>query len=93
MHHALVNLCFSTWGFIECFVIANYLQVLQIPNSVTEVILIFTTALLAFFAQTCITLALKYDQAGPVSLIRTSEILFAFLWQLIFLGVSPDLFR
>lgn len=93
VNHALINLCFSMFGFLECVVIASYLEVLCLPKNLTEVLLITASAVLAFFAQTCITLALKYEEAGPVSLIRCTEILFAFMWQLIFLGVTPDLFR
>lgn len=92
VHHAVVNLFFSAWGFFQCVSIAYYLDVLGLPKNCTEVFLIIATAVLAFSAQTFLTLGLKYEQAGPVSLVRTTEILFAFGWQLIFLGVVPDLF-
>lgn len=93
VHHAVVNFFFSAWGFFQCVSIAYYLDVLGLPKNCTEVFLIIATAVLAFSAQTFLTLGLKYEQAGPVSLVRTTEILFAFGWQLIFLGVVPDLFR
>jgi len=92
VHHALVNFCFSVWGFVESVIMAQVLGVLCYPQSLLEVGLIFATAFLAFFAQTCLTLALKYEEAGPVSLVRTTEILFAFMWQFLLLGVVPDIF-
>jgi len=74
VHHALVNLFFALWGLAECIVVACVMGVLEVPKDFREVGLIITTAFLAFFAQTCITLALKYEQAGPVALVRTSEV-------------------
>lgn len=32
-------------------------------------------------------------KAGTISLCRTFDIVFAYLWQFIFLGVVPDMFR
>ncbi|CAL8099512.1 unnamed protein product [Orchesella dallaii] len=92
LHHALVNLFFALWGLIECLVVAYAIGVLEVPKDMREVGLIILTAFLAFFAQTCVTLALKYEQAGPVALVRTSEVVFAFLWQALFLNVQPDMF-
>lgn len=47
-------------------------------------------ASLTFLGQTCITLAFKFEQAGTVSLCRTFDIVFAYVWQFVFLGVVPD---
>lgn len=47
----------------------------------------------AFSAIACINLALKNEDAGPVSLIRSCDVIFAFIFQYIFLGVIPDTLR
>jgi drug/metabolite transporter (DMT)-like permease len=93
VNHALLNLIFSFWGFSESLIISLWLGVLEFPESGRDILLIIVSAFLSFFAQTCLTLALKYELAGPVSLLRTTEVIFAFVWQLLFLGVIPDIFR
>lgn len=45
-----------------------------------------------FLQQIALTLALKYEEAGLVSLVETSSILFSYLWQFIFLGMAPDIY-
>lgn len=49
--------------------------------------------LMAFCAMGSIFLALKMENAGLVALVRSCDVIFAFLLQYIFLGVEPDLLR
>ncbi|CAL8144799.1 unnamed protein product [Orchesella dallaii] len=91
VHHTLVTLSFAIWGLIECVVVSFAIGVLEAPKTLEEVGLLLATAALAFSAVTCLTLALKYEQAGPVALVRTIEVVFAFLWQYIFLDVQPGM--
>ena len=67
--------------------------VLELPRTGLDWILAVSLAVLAFAGQSFFTQALKYEEAGPVSLIRTSEVIFTFIWQAIFLSVAPDIFR
>lgn len=39
-----------------------------------------------------LTLALQVEHAGPVAIARTSDIVFAFLWQIIFFKETPNIF-
>ena len=50
-----------------------------------------THVILSFLG--CITLALQYEEAGPIALCRTCDVIFSFVWQFAFLGIVPDLFR
>lgn len=74
VHHALVNLCFGLWGLLQSIIMANVLGVFEVPANYQQVGFIILSAFLAFGAQTCITLALKYENAGPVALVRTMEV-------------------
>ncbi|CAG7821849.1 unnamed protein product, partial [Allacma fusca] len=62
------------------------------PHTGMDWFLACTLAAFAFAGQSFFTQALKYEEAGPVSLIRTSEVIFTFLWQMIFLNQLPDIF-
>ena len=46
----------------------------------------------AVLAQLCFTAALREENAGTVSVLRTTEILFAFCWQTTLLGLYPNAF-
>lgn len=59
---------------MQSLLLAYFLGVIEVPKSYHEASLIILSAFLAFFAQTCVTLALKYEQAGPVALVRTTEV-------------------
>jgi len=48
---------------------------------------------IAFFGQSLFTIALKFEDAGPVALLRTSEVIFTFMWQIMFLAEIPDATR
>jgi drug/metabolite transporter (DMT)-like permease len=62
------------------------------PKTMEDALLV-SGLLLAFCSIACINLALKLENAGPVTLIRSCDVIFAFLLQFIFLGVVPDLLR
>ncbi|CAG7825877.1 unnamed protein product, partial [Allacma fusca] len=49
-------------------------------------------AIFVFVTQTSTIVALKYEQAGPVSLVKTSSVVFAFIWQYLFLEIIPDVY-
>jgi drug/metabolite transporter (DMT)-like permease len=65
---------------------------LSVPTGLSDSLLTGGVALLSFIGQIAIILALKFEQAGPVSLLRSLDVIFGFLLQFAFLGVAPDLF-
>jgi len=93
VYHGLISLCLSLWGVTQCLVLSLILEVLQIPQETSEIFLIIATAVLYFVGQALLTLALQVEDAGPVALVRTCEVVFAFMWQFLFLDVIPDVYR
>lgn len=89
---SVINLCFAFWGTLGCFFVSWIGQTLSIPSS-DDIWKIVITALLFYLGQIFMTIALKYVDAGPVGLLRTTELVFVFLWQFLFLGVVPDVYR
>ena len=93
VHFSYTMLVGSTWGFCQSVIAASAFNAMEWPRSTKDLILAF--GLLPIFlcsAQFSIIMALKFDGAGPVSLVRALEVIFAFSLQIIFLGVMPDLF-
>lgn len=55
-------------------------------------LLVLALAVFSFLGQILLTLALQMEQAGPVALARSSDIFFAFVWQMIFFNETPTLY-
>lgn len=49
-------------------------------------------AVFSFAGQILLTMALQHEQAGPVAIARSADIVFAFIWQVMFFGEIPSFF-
>ncbi|CAG7704034.1 unnamed protein product [Allacma fusca] len=79
------------WGVLESSIFAQAFGVLEIPKGSYDLVLALAALpVVSFLAQLLIILALKFENAGTVSLMRTCDVIFAFTWQMIFLNVFPD---
>lgn len=91
VHYATNIFVFGLWGTIQCTVLTIAFQVYSLPSCNSRLYLL-GVAFCCFLAQLCLVHALKYENAGPVSICRSLEIVFAFLWQYLFLDEHPTLF-
>ena len=91
VHYAVMLVAFGTWGFGESFIVALTAGVLELPRGHTDSVLMFLVLPpLVFLGQMSIILAVKFDTAGPVAMLRSCDVIFSFVWQYIFLNVQPD---
>lgn len=88
----MITISYGVLGSIESIILALVAGVFEFPADPWEWILALGLILFTYAGQTALILALKFEEAGPVSLIQTTDVVFAFLWQLIFLGVYPDMY-
>lgn len=93
VHHSIINFTFGLWGTLQCLMIAGFCDALALPTELDDILKILGVAFLFFLGQAFITVALQYQDAGPVGLVRTTEVVFIFVWQFVFLGVVPDIYR
>jgi drug/metabolite transporter (DMT)-like permease len=93
LHYSVVTLFFGIWGSAETLLLSLLVSQLEIPQEMNDWLLAGALAGLTFIGQTCMTLAFKFEQAGTISLCRTTDVIFAFMWQFLFLGIIPDKFR
>ncbi|CAG7833424.1 unnamed protein product [Allacma fusca] len=87
---ALMLVVFGIIGMIQAFVISRFSNGFTWPTETYDSMMLFGVAGLSFLGQMSIILALKFEQAGPVSLIRTCDVVFGFILQFIVLGVKPN---
>ncbi|CAL8091693.1 unnamed protein product [Orchesella dallaii] len=92
VHYAFINFVYGVVGTVGSLLLCFFVGQgkFQFPENGHDWFLAGSIAGLTFMGINLFTLALKYEQAGTFALIRTSEIVFTFLWQFIFLNIKPD---
>ena len=93
IHHAITLIGFGFWGTVESAILAWGFDVMEFPTETNDILMAVATGLLSCGSQMFLIFALKSDSCGPVALVKTTDVLFAFLWQIVFFHVFPDIFR
>ncbi|ODM97549.1 Solute carrier family 35 member G1 [Orchesella cincta] len=91
VHYAFINFVYGFVGTVGSLLLCYTVGEFQFPETGYHWFLAASIAGLTFVGQSLLTLALKYEQAGTFALVRTSEIVFTFFWQFVFLSIYPDL--
>ena len=91
---SLVVLFVGIIQLLQCGSASLIFGVFSLPSGPIEWCLMVLLGALSFGSQMFLTLALKCEQAASFTVLRnSSDTIFAFLLQFIFLGVVPDLYR
>lgn len=85
-HFGLVGLLFSTAYFI---ITRNFC----VPSNFFDRSILIGMALLGFFGQLFLTVASKTEKPATISICRSTDILFAFIYQILIFHHIPDFFR
>ena len=93
VHFSVTTFSFGFVGSFETLVLCLFVGVWELPRGAKDFSLAAAIALTYFVGQFFFTLALQLEDAGPVALIRSGDLIFAYLWQYLFLDVVPDAFR
>lgn len=83
----------TNFGAIAVFLILMFsyiLGTLCIPACGIHRIEVVFLAVFSFMGQILLTMALQIEEAGPVAIARSADIVFAFLWQLLFFSEIPN---
>ncbi|XP_074654629.1 solute carrier family 35 member G1-like, partial [Tubulanus polymorphus] len=92
VHFSTVVFTYSVWGMIQSGILTYIIGAWTLPKSWRTWLELIGVGVTAVMAQTCFTKALQTENAGTVSLLRSMEIVFAFMWQLIIIYDFPHLF-
>ncbi|CAL8099587.1 unnamed protein product [Orchesella dallaii] len=93
IHHCITLIGFAGFGTIEAALLAWGFGVLEFPTETIDILKACAIGLLSCGSQMFLIFALKCDNAGPIALVKTTDVVFAFLWQMIFVQVFPDILR
>jgi len=93
VHVSVVTLAFGFWGTILSLGCSATVERFDIPETTKDWVLMCCLALAAFFSQTAIALAMKYEHAGAVVIVSTCDTIMSFGLQYFILGDKPDIYR
>ena len=88
-HYYLSVWYYAIIGFIECLITVSVLGEWKIPFCGRDRWMLMLIAVLGIAGQTFLTKALQREKAGPVALMRTLDVVLAFIFQFIFFNLVP----
>lgn len=92
LHFSVIMTNFGSFALVQTLLVSYLLGTLCIPKCGIDRILIVALALFSFGGQILLTLSLQLEQAGPVAIARSADIVFAFIWQILFFEEVPNMY-
>nr|XP_014434133.1 solute carrier family 35 member G1 [Pelodiscus sinensis] len=89
VHYFLSVWYYAVIGLIECIVVLIVLNEWTLPYCGTDRVLLILIGLLGLGGQIFLTKALQIEKAGPVAIMKTMDVVFAFILQILFLNHLP----
>ncbi|KAK7919591.1 hypothetical protein WMY93_010875 [Mugilogobius chulae] len=89
VHYYLSVWYYAVIGLIECIITVSVLGEWKIPSCGRDRWMLMLIAVLGIAGQTFLTKALQIEKAGPVALMRTVDVVLAFIFQFIFFNRAP----
>lgn len=90
LHFSVIMTNFGAFAIIYTTIVTGSLGVLCWPQCGMDRLLVLALAIFSFLGQILLTLALQIEQAGPVAIARSADIVFAFVWQVMFFKEVPN---
>ncbi|KAG8431168.1 hypothetical protein GDO86_019322 [Hymenochirus boettgeri] len=91
VHYLLSVWYYAIIGLIECVIALSVLGEWKIPACGTDRLFLILIGILGLGGQICLVKALQVEKAGPVAIMRTMDVVFAFIFQAVFLNHTPTL--
>nr|XP_006630424.1 PREDICTED: solute carrier family 35 member G1 [Lepisosteus oculatus] len=89
VHYYLSVWYYAVIGLIECVIALFVLKEWTVPFCGWDRWILMLIGLLGIAGQTFLTKALQVEKAGPVALMRTMDVVLAFILQFLFLNRTP----
>uniref|UniRef100_A0A8D0C497 Solute carrier family 35 member G1 n=1 Tax=Salvator merianae TaxID=96440 RepID=A0A8D0C497_SALMN len=89
VHYFLSIWYYAVIGLIVCIVALFVMDAWSLPNCGLDRFLLILIGLFGLGGQIFLTKALQIEKAGPVAIMKTMDVVFAFIFQIIFLNHIP----
>ncbi|XP_056433386.1 solute carrier family 35 member G1 [Gadus chalcogrammus] len=90
VHYYLSVWYYAVIGLAECLIVLAVLGQWALPPCGRDRWILMLIAVLGIAGQAFLTKALQIEKAGPVALMRTLDVLLAFVFQFVFFGRAPS---
>lgn len=92
LHYSVIMTNFGGFAVFQTLLVTYLIGNGCIPKCGVNRLLVVALALFSFSGQILLTMSLQMEQAGPVAIARSADIVFAFFWQILFFGEVPNLY-
>lgn len=92
LHFSVIMVCFATYSILQTSSMAWALGNLCWPKCGSERLLVIALGVFSFSGQMLLTIAAQLEEAGLVAIARTVDVVFAFVWQIMFFNEIPNIF-
>lgn len=90
LHFSVVMTNFGSFALVYTMAVTWSVGALCWPYCGTQRWLVIALGVFSFLGQILLTIALQLEQAGPVAIARSADIVFAFIWQVMFFKEVPN---
>lgn len=91
LHFSVIMTNFGSFALVYTLLVSYFVfGGLCLPACGSDRLLVLALGIFSFLGQILLTLALQLEQAGPVALARSSDIFFAFIWQMMVFNEAPN---
>lgn len=92
LHFSVILVTFATYSILQTSGMAWATGKLCWPKCGTERLLVVALGIFSFSGQMLLTIAAQLEEAGLVAIARTVDVVFAFVWQILFFNEIPNIF-
>lgn len=90
IHYSVIMSNFGAFALVYTVGISWFLNVLCMPYCTPDRWLVLALGIFSFLGQILLTISLQLEEAGPISIARSADIVFAFIWQVLFFKEIPS---
>ncbi|XP_030373585.1 solute carrier family 35 member G1 [Scaptodrosophila lebanonensis] len=89
LHFSVIMTNFGAVALVYTLIVCGSIGAVCWPSCGRDRWLVVVLGIFSFLGQILLTLSLQVEQAGPVAIARCADIVFAFVWQILFFGETP----
>ncbi|XP_034488303.1 solute carrier family 35 member G1 [Drosophila innubila] len=90
LHFSVIMTNFGAIALVYTLIVCGSIGAVCWPSCGRDRWLVVVLGIFSFLGQILLTLSLQVEQAGPVAIARCADIVFAFIWQIMFFGEAPN---
>lgn len=90
LHFSVIMTNFGGIALVYTLIVCGSIGAVCWPSCGRDRWLVVILGIFSFLGQILLTLSLQVEQAGPVAIARCADIVFAFIWQIMFFGEAPN---